>query len=247
MKATKAGTALGVALADFDGMNGEAIPGTSTTLYDALTAAVDRSKTTVGDMLVSVRPGLSMPVPTCSLSDILCRSEYFSLLTGTGAASSTQGVFDGYISSAFINDLVVSGRLLVNKLAVTDNVGKGYIPAGSREVTIQTSAVKSTSIFLITFEDDYAPATRFFISRKTPGESFTVGLDADVAHDTHFSWWIVDNQNDKNAPLQFAPSVITQSGGSATGSATPVPSLVPTPTPTLSSTPEVASSSGSLP
>jgi hypothetical protein len=226
MRSTRAAFALGVALEDFDGYTNVLTGGDTGSVQSNLVNIANASLQTIGSVLLSVRPGMAMPIPSCNLTDSMCRSDYFSSLNqGTG-----NSLYDGYLSSAYITDLVVSGRLLVGKIAATDNVGTAYIPAGSREVTIETTGVQATSMFLITFETNYSPATRFFISHKVAGASFTVTLDADVAADAHFSWWIVDNKNDTNAPLKFSTAVINQTDASPSASLTPT--VEPTPLPT---------------
>ena len=72
------------------------------------------------------------------------------------------------------------------------SAGVDTISNGTDNLTIQTSAVSANSLIYVTFGGDYYPATRYWISDKTPGQSFTIQLDQPVESDTQFSWWIVN-------------------------------------------------------
>ncbi|PJC21751.1 hypothetical protein CO059_03125, partial [candidate division WWE3 bacterium CG_4_9_14_0_2_um_filter_48_10] len=93
-----------------------------------------------------------------------------------------------------------------------ESSGSGVIPTGEGKVVIKSLAVTEHSKIYVTFTTDYAPATRFWIAEKkvpstdsTPSTgsgqagspqassgSFTVELDAPVAADAKFDWWIVN-------------------------------------------------------
>jgi hypothetical protein len=236
MKQTQVGHTIAVALADFDGVVATgsstlAVTSTSSgdistssgTLQDRL-AAIIRAENApkVGLVRALVRPGFVMPKPDCDMSDILCRSNYFALLTGD-SADSTVSPFDGFISSGYVHDLVVYGALIVSQLHLSDNVGRTTVPANSKQFVVPAPRVTAKSIVQITFESDYGPATRFYVTNKLPGVGFTVVFDQAIGDDVTMDWWIVEN--DKSSVTDTSSQI------------------VPTPTPILTETP-VASSSG---
>ncbi|MBN1373760.1 hypothetical protein JW962_00255, partial [Candidatus Dojkabacteria bacterium] len=84
-------------------------------------------------------------------------------------------------------------RINVLGLTKTDNesVGTGTVLAGEQSVTIASAIVNADSVILITFKDDYSPATRHWISEIIDETSFTLQLNTAVAMDSDFTYWIV--------------------------------------------------------
>ncbi|MDD3662219.1 MAG: hypothetical protein PHG63_04105, partial [Candidatus Dojkabacteria bacterium] len=87
------------------------------------------------------------------------------------------------------------------KIGVTEDVkgesdnavaGTASIEKGKNSLVIETTQITSQSKIQITFRSDYTPATRYWISDRTEGERFTVSLNADVAQDSTFDWWIIN-------------------------------------------------------
>ena len=72
------------------------------------------------------------------------------------------------------------------------SAGVSVITAGNDTIIINTTAVTNNSLIYVTFNGDYSPAVRYWVDSKTAGTSFTVKLDAQVAHDAKFNWWIVN-------------------------------------------------------
>ncbi|OGG06310.1 hypothetical protein A2777_05355, partial [Candidatus Gottesmanbacteria bacterium RIFCSPHIGHO2_01_FULL_40_15] len=174
----------------------------------------------IGRIKVMVKPGLAMPPPTCNISNSLCLSSYFARITpkpgqstdtdpfGQYSLTDSSGTpFDGYISSAFVHDLIVSGTLLVNKITLLDSAGSSLIPAGQKETTVGSTQVTATSIIQITFEADYSPATRFFIKEKKEGVSFTVSLDRPVDRDIPFTYFILENLSGQRQTGTITPTL----------------------------------------
>jgi hypothetical protein len=176
-----------------------------------------------------------LPDPGCDLTDFFCRSEYFAEMAPAGSSQTLSGGFDGYVDRVFINELVVNS-LKVGKVTLTDNSGSGVIPAGQTEAKISAVGVKDNSIIQITFESDYAPATRYFVKDKTPGTGFTVVVDQPVAHDAKFTWWLVGREEASQSGIisPIPTPTITENPTN-----TPVPEqwISITPTPALFLTP----------
>ena len=233
MKATRAGMSIGVAMEDFNGSNGTTVqlPPSSTTttnasnssslnqstasatLINSIGNALSNNQVKVGSMNISIRPQIALPIPDCDLSDVFCRTDYFDTLAPSTATSNP---FNGYISSAFIDSLVVN-NLQVKHVTVTDNAGTAMFPAGAEEITINNPNVTAQSLVQITFETDYAPATRIFVTNIIPNQSFTIKLNAPVANDAQLNWWIVSNTSSQAqiTPIQpvFSPTPAATDAG----------------------------------
>ena len=72
------------------------------------------------------------------------------------------------------------------------SIGESKLVAGESEILIETPSVTDASKIYVTFNGEYAPATRYWISEKVKGKSFTIKLDAAVDTDVDFSWLIVN-------------------------------------------------------
>jgi hypothetical protein len=107
-------------------------------------------------------------------------------------------LFAGKITVDNKGNIHTDGTITAKKINIdtTDvagaSAGVGNVTKGAESVTIDTSAVTDHSLIQVTFSDDYAPASRYWISAKSTGTSFTVKLDKSVDNDSHFNWWIVN-------------------------------------------------------
>lgn len=68
--------------------------------------------------------------------------------------------------------------------------GTAFVPTGKNKVFVKSSDVNSNTKVYITFNDNFSPATRFWVSNIEPQEGFYVELDAPVLENTEFSWWL---------------------------------------------------------
>ncbi|MCL4339235.1 hypothetical protein M1271_06115, partial [Patescibacteria group bacterium] len=193
-----------------------------------------------GTIKAVIHPQLALPPPICDITQLLCRSNYFAYLFDPNVLGVESSNFDGTVSYGVIHDLVISGSLYVNKIALTDNAGKSIIPEGKKEIDVSAPSVDDKSIIQITFEADYAPATRFFIVKKVAGIGFTLGLDNPVGQDVPFNWLIIENQNTKDTTITPTPTlypVFEETTVAPLPTVTPTPITVssntPTPTPTV--------------
>lgn len=255
MKATQAGTVIGRALEDFDGSSASAsaiLPSPTPTdnsppdasassvltheeqvkmILTKLEEKVSMDKTVkTGEIVALIDPKVALPIPACDITDILCRSDYFAAFMGNSFGVGASSSFDGFISSAFINDLVVSGTLYVNKISMLDNAGTGTILHTQKETTIESTSVTNTSIIQITFEGDYAPATRYFIKQKIEGKDFTLALDHEPENDVSFSWLIIEREkNAVNSGPSPGPTMSSEIKKIIESSPVPItPTVVPT-------------------
>jgi hypothetical protein len=242
MKATQAGMAVGVALESLNGDTKQPveIPTQLMTTAEATTSADSQAEILLqrleayvqtnsairkGEMKAVIRPGLALPKPNCQLDrDFLCRSEYFAKLTGDAIyANLAASQFDGTIAQKIVDELVVTGTLSVAKLAVTANSGRAYVKAGTDRIEVSADGITETSLVQITFESDYRPANRYYVSEKRTGVGFTLILDSQVAKDAVFSWWIIGSNV---PPIQAKSEIesISESNPETSVSAILVPS-----------------------
>ena len=68
--------------------------------------------------------------------------------------------------------------------------GDALIPANSNIVFVKTNQITANSKVYLTFNDDYSPAIRYWVSNKVSFEGFYVQLDSPTAQNSNFSWWI---------------------------------------------------------
>ena len=72
---------------------------------------------------------------------------------------------------------------------IIDN-GTAFIPKNQRQLYIKTPLIKSSSKVYLTFNQDYSPASRYWVAEITNYDGFLVELDAPVFTNAEFNWWI---------------------------------------------------------
>lgn len=70
--------------------------------------------------------------------------------------------------------------------------GQALFPGGSKTVFVNTTSVSSASKVYFTFTANYSPATRYWVSNVVPFEGFYIELDAPLAQNTPFNWWVTN-------------------------------------------------------
>ncbi len=68
--------------------------------------------------------------------------------------------------------------------------GNAFIPPNQNKFYVKSKLVQNTSNIYVTFNANYSPATRYWVSEKNPGEGFYIELDAPVSGISGFNWWI---------------------------------------------------------
>jgi len=68
--------------------------------------------------------------------------------------------------------------------------GSSFVPSGKNRVFVKNSKITSGSKVYITFNQDFSPATRYWVSKVETQSGFFVDLDAPVFDNVEFSWWI---------------------------------------------------------
>lgn len=68
--------------------------------------------------------------------------------------------------------------------------GNSFVPAGKNKVFVKNRDITSGSKVHITFNQNFSPATRFWVSKIEAQKGFYIELDAPVFDNAEFSWWI---------------------------------------------------------
>jgi hypothetical protein len=72
---------------------------------------------------------------------------------------------------------------------ITDS-GVSFVPAGKNNVFVKNSKITAGSKVYVTFNQNFSPATRFWVSKIDPQKGFYLELDAPVLDNSEFSWWL---------------------------------------------------------
>ena len=90
------------------------------------------------------------------------------------------------------------GKLKSQMLTVTDinqqmqivQNGTSFVPKNQSKVFIIATKIKANSKVYITFNQNYSPASRYWVSQIKQQEGFELTLDAPVSNNTEFNWWL---------------------------------------------------------
>lgn len=70
--------------------------------------------------------------------------------------------------------------------------GTSTVPRGEKMIFVKSSKVSPRSKIHITFEDNFGPASKYWVENKVSFEGFYVELDSTVAQDSVFNWWVTN-------------------------------------------------------
>lgn len=68
--------------------------------------------------------------------------------------------------------------------------GVSFVPANKNRVFVKDNNVTNNTKVYVTFNHNFSPATRFWVSKIEAQKGFYVELDAPVFDNVEFSWWI---------------------------------------------------------
>ena len=94
-------------------------------------------------------------------------------------------------SKLLIANPSVEGATVSGSLAGNETIGAGIIPINSMQIVITTTKVTPNSFIYITPTTDTGDQVLYVVS-KTPGVSFTVGMNKKYSTDVQFNWWIIN-------------------------------------------------------
>ncbi|MBN1162568.1 hypothetical protein JXA34_02375 [Patescibacteria group bacterium] len=70
--------------------------------------------------------------------------------------------------------------------------GNAFIPTNTDSVFIKTSFINRNMKVNVTFNQDYYPATRYWIEEIKDYEGFIIKLDSPVENNPDFNWWVTN-------------------------------------------------------
>ena len=68
--------------------------------------------------------------------------------------------------------------------------GTSFVPKNQNKIFISFRDLKPNSKVYVTFTQNYSPATRYWVSKIDQQNGFLVELDAPVATNVEFDWWL---------------------------------------------------------
>jgi DNA-binding transcriptional MerR regulator len=68
--------------------------------------------------------------------------------------------------------------------------GTSFVPKNQNKIFISFRDLKPNSKVYVTFTQNYSPATRYWVSKIDQQNGFLVELDAPVATNVEFNWWL---------------------------------------------------------
>jgi hypothetical protein len=186
MKATRSGPIVGKALEAYSGSGVDKIM-----VFVSVGWYVDSIETTNTSQVTSFS---SIDIGNLSANNIntqilMIGDRKLSMLTD-GSLS-----IDG--NTEIAGSLKVAGAIDTKNLSTDEleigakSSGQTTLAAGTKEVEVKTGVVKDGSEIFITFNSDYSPATRYWIT-KNISYSFTLHLNAALDKNASFSWLLIN-------------------------------------------------------
>jgi DNA-binding transcriptional MerR regulator len=88
------------------------------------------------------------------------------------------------------SDLLI--RSSGNLPATILDAGTSFIRANNNIAFVRSQRITPNSKVYVTFNQNYSPAARFWVSEKEASRGFFIELDAPTSSNAEFSWWITD-------------------------------------------------------
>lgn len=89
-------------------------------------------------------------------------------------------------------DLIKASTNVTNNFEQVLDSGTNTLPQNEKLIYVKTSKVSPISKIHITFENNYGPATRYWVTKKISFEGFYIETDLPVAQDATFNWWLTN-------------------------------------------------------
>ena len=84
---------------------------------------------------------------------------------------------------------LMPGALFLDNQSKNADAGSYFVPGNSNTVFVKYEKVQPLSKIVITFTQDYSPASKYWIQKVEPGKGFSIELDTKVFNDTWFNWY----------------------------------------------------------
>lgn len=72
---------------------------------------------------------------------------------------------------------------------IVDN-GTAFVPKNQNIVFVKSPLTRTNMKIYVSFDQNYSPASRYWVSEIKDLSGFTVELDAPVSNNTEFNWWL---------------------------------------------------------
>jgi DNA-binding transcriptional MerR regulator len=69
--------------------------------------------------------------------------------------------------------------------------GDAFMPKGQNKIFIPVKEILKSNRVLVTFSQDYFPATRYWVSEIKQGNGFILEMDTTPQNDSGFTWWVI--------------------------------------------------------
>jgi len=70
--------------------------------------------------------------------------------------------------------------------------GTAFVPKNQNTIFVRSSPIRKDLKVFVTFSQNYSPATRYWISEIRDYSGFILELDAPLANNTEFNWWVTN-------------------------------------------------------
>ena len=132
------------------------------------------------------------------------RTKYQGILSAI-SSSETRAQFTTYMILLFVILITISelGVLNISKpkntyanlrdIQISKEImdsGTAFMPKNTKEIFVKTSKVSNGLKVYLSFNENYTPASRYWVSEIKDKDGFTVELDAPVSQAAEFNWWV---------------------------------------------------------
>jgi hypothetical protein len=97
----------------------------------------------------------------------------------------------GLVNLGKSKNKLISNTQGFSTLQIIDS-GTAFVPRETKKIMVISKEVQTNSKIYVTFNQDYSPASRYWVSDKVPQEGFYIELDSPTAGNTEFNWWITN-------------------------------------------------------
>ena len=95
----------------------------------------------------------------------------------------------GAIHLGKLKSQIVSVDDMNQQMQIIQN-GTSFVPKNQKRIFVTATKIKANSRVYISFTQNYSPANRYWVSNIKQQDGFEVELDAPVADNVEFNWWL---------------------------------------------------------
>jgi len=93
------------------------------------------------------------------------------------------------------NQLYVSNIPAISASTIPAQIidsGTAFVPKNQNTVFVKSTEIRNNYKVEVTFNQNYSPATRYFVSEIIDYSGFVVELDSPVSTNVEFNWWVTN-------------------------------------------------------